>query len=229
MTPNLMIDLETLSTSPRAVVTQLGWALFDPDATSEGVVRSGCYHLDVESQIKNGLDMDWSTIEWWLKQDRAAQDLMVNPPSRRMLASEALGLMEQQFPRGIEGVWSHGATFDVVIVENLYRKAGRKPPWAHHDIRDTRTLFWLTGKERLVCSKNALKHSAEHDAVAQAITVQRAVKIMRNQCTSSTVETSITPSPPVSDSSVGTAFSEIHGTDPSSSLPPPSPPSTDAP
>lgn len=173
---HLMIDLETLSTAPTAVVTQLGWCLFDPRA--ENVQAYGCLYLNPDVQIKNGLTVDWGTIAWWLKQDEASRSLMARPTLGVILPSEALVAVTRLFEaRDVDGVWSHGACFDVAIVENLYRRANVRVPWDFRQVRDTRTLFWLAGPS-LIWAKNDQKHSAEADAVCQALTVQRAIKLI---------------------------------------------------
>jgi hypothetical protein len=196
-----MIDLETLSTTATAAVSQLGYALFDPDL--DGIGPTGCFHLDIDAQIKNGLTVEWDTISWWMNQSAEAREKMTSPLLNRVLPSAVLNFLSDLFLNTtITGVWSHGSTFDLVIIENLFRKAQRKAPWSHKIIRDTRTLFWLAGPS-LVWAKNEVLHSAEHDAIAQALTVQRAVKLIKEkaQCSLSTPETSITPSQPVSTSS----------------------------
>jgi hypothetical protein len=174
-----MIDLETLSTTSRAAVRQIGWATFDPDAREDGVLASGCIWLEVQPQLDRGHRMDFDTVCWWLQQSQGARDRMSQPPVLPRMPSEGLASLDDAIGwSSISGVWSHGATFDLPILTNLYATAGRKEPWGYKAARDTRTLFDLAGPS-LVWASNEVLHSAEHDAVAQAITVQRALRIVR--------------------------------------------------
>lgn len=211
---HLMIDLETLSTASNAVVTQLGWAVFD-DEVVDDVLSFGLLHFDVETQIKAGLKVDWSTIAWWLDQDRAAQQSLLN--QARLLPSEALDNFTNSTygSHNISAVWSHGACFDIIIMENLFNKASRKIPWDFRSIRDTRTLFDLA-KPSLVWAQNEIKHNAMYDACAQAKTVQRAMKIVKGKtCTPSLPETLTKPSLSESPTSENMVSNEIRATVPS--------------
>jgi len=71
--------------------------------------------------------------------------------------------------REIETIWSHGASFDIPILDYALRAASIKTPWAYNSVRDTRTLFSISPPEKI---ENELKHSALADAVAQAKMVQ---------------------------------------------------------
>lgn len=75
---HLMIDLETLGTNPDCVVTQLGWALFNPrpSITENIIINSGCIFFDPREQIKRNRTITWETFAWWLQQDKEAQILM---------------------------------------------------------------------------------------------------------------------------------------------------------
>lgn len=175
---DMMIDLETLGTSSNAVVTQLGWALFDPKG-NEGVYESGGVHLEVQQQIDHGLSIDWDTIKWWMRQTSDAREVLVSSV-RSSVTTELVALSDKYIRRECSGVWSHGSNFDITIMENLYRRCGMKAPWGFRSIRDTRTLFSIAG-DSLVWPKNRGKHIAEFDAIAQAIAVQRAFKIIERK------------------------------------------------
>lgn len=178
--PHLMIDLETLSTAPTAAVTQLGWCLFDPERGEPDLGHS-VVHLNVEVQMREGLTVDWSTVSWWMTQDEAARRLLVSTTDRHYPSAALARLDEAVDWTRVSGVWSHGATFDLVILESLYRKAGRKTPWGFRDARDTRTLLWAaerTAGRRVLWPHNPVKHSAEADAVCQAGAICNAYEML---------------------------------------------------
>jgi hypothetical protein len=75
--------------------------------------------------------------------------------------------------------WSHGAPFDIVVMEHAWRQLGQLPPWPFWDVRDTRTLFDVTGVS-LKDGNHVTTHKAVEDAERQAIVVQQAyMKLMK--------------------------------------------------
>jgi len=69
---------------------------------------------------------------------------------------------------GCQQFWSHGATFDLMILQNIYDKLDRAYPWNFWEMRDTRTLFDLADADMPTDSK----HNALEDAKRQAIGVR---------------------------------------------------------
>ncbi len=158
---HIMLDLETLSLDGDAVITQIGGCVFQPCSVNWNV-KSFCFFVDPQSCLDIGMKMSWSTIQWWMKQDN---DARAKFQGVTMSIREALSLLSQASWADMRGVWSHGACFDIPILENAFKRCGMKTPWHHKAVRDTRTLFWLTAP---VWPDNPIKHSAEHDAIAQA-------------------------------------------------------------
>lgn len=170
---HIMLDLETLSLNPNAVVTQIGFALFDlvpKEGQINGIIDSGCYHLDIESQMKMGRSITWSTIEWWLRQEKEAQNKLVG--ATRMSVRSAIDqffMIPNEYGLGwtdFEGVWANGTNFDLPIIEDLLFCYDYKTPWHYRAPRDTRTLAMLAPNAK--AQANPIKHSAEHDAINQA-------------------------------------------------------------
>jgi hypothetical protein len=158
---HIMLDLETLGTSSQAVITQIGGCVFQPCA-KDWNIGSFQYYIDPQSCLDVGLKMDWSTIQWWLKQSEEAR---AGFQGTTMSLREALGILKQASWKDMRGVWSHGLTFDLPILEHAFKACDMKVPWHFKAARDTRTLFWLTNP---VWPDNPVKHSAKHDAIAQA-------------------------------------------------------------
>lgn len=165
----IMIDLETLALTPDAVVTQLGYALFRLGGTT--VEKSGCYHLNVGSQINLRRKIDWETIKWWLLQEDGPRKLMANVERRPVV--ECLQDFNCGLPWSeIKGTWGHGLNFDIPIVCSLNASFGFKEPWHYRTPRDTRTMMALSRGVVDKVRATDVKHSAEHDAIAQALTMQ---------------------------------------------------------
>lgn len=165
MAKHLMVDLETMAVSPRSVVLSLGAVHFDPMDT--GYSDSIYFKIDLDDQDKLGREIDPNTLDWWSKQDPAIAEEAFSQNGR-------IGLVEaidrfHKFAWGCDAFWSHGATFDLVILEDIYRQLGKPLPWNFWQLRDTRTLFSLKWKPEM--SKDQ-KHDALADAVRQAHAVQ---------------------------------------------------------
>ena len=163
-----MLDIETMATSPRATILTLGAVKFDPftdEFFDEMYIR-----IDIEEQEKLGREIDPSTLEWWGKQD---PEIMMEAFSDedRISLNEAMDLFHK-FAWGCDKVWSHGAVFDIVIIEDLLRQMGRTEPWKFWDCRDTRTLFDLADPDM----PQSAKHNALEDAKRQAIGVQNVMR-----------------------------------------------------
>jgi DNA polymerase III epsilon subunit-like protein len=168
-----MIDLETLGTRPGCAIFSLGAVKFDPDIGQQGPTFYSVIHL--KSCYDVGLRADPDTVYWWLGQSKEAQAALFE---NRITLAATLANFHGYF-QGSERVWSHGATFDVPILEAAYFALKGKPPWTYKQARDTRTLFDLAGPfER---TKPEIPHHALYDAVAQAKDVCTAWKIVKGR------------------------------------------------
>lgn len=165
MAKHLMVDMETIATSPNAVVLSLGAVHFDP--WGNGITDQIYFRIDLDDQDKLGREIDQGTLDWWAKQDTKIMEEAFNPDDRVPLA-EAMDRFHK-FAWGCSNFWSHGATFDLVILENIYRQLNKTPPWSFWQLRDTRTLFDLGHDADM--PKGGL-HDALQDAIRQAIGVQ---------------------------------------------------------
>lgn len=170
---HIMVDLETLDTKPIAVIRQIGYCIFDPFGTD--VISSQLVHVDISDQVEMGRSISPETFCWWLKQDEASRTAMADF-SNDISPRYALKQFSAEFIQGEPTfVWGHGATFDPILLENLYTMVDDDDvPWKYNAVRDTRTLFALIPNFEMV--KNTEKHNAKADAIAQALSVQKAYR-----------------------------------------------------
>lgn len=173
MSRHLMIDMETLAVSPRAVILSLGAVHFDP--YGDQIYDELYFKIDLDDQDKLNREIDPNTIEWWGKQDTAIMEEAFSSDNRIPL-TEAVDRFHK-FSWGCDKFWSHGATFDLVIIEDLYRQLNKPLPWNYWQLRDTRTLFDL-GHDPEMTKES--KHDALADARRQAIGVQNIFRKLRN-------------------------------------------------
>ena len=165
MTKHCMVDLETMSVAPNAVILTLGAVHFNPRSNT----------IDNELYIKFSIDdqdllnrhIDPKTIDWWAKQNPKIIEEAFGD-SERTPVKEAIKLFHK-FAWGCDAFWSHGSVFDIVILENLYKQLEMATPWNYWQVRDTRTIFDIGYKHNM---PQESKHNALEDAKRQAIGVQ---------------------------------------------------------
>ena len=177
MKTDIMIDLETLDVLPTASILTIGVVRFDPfgDDVNDPDCDKFYVKVNLDSCDRYGCTVSQDTVEWWSKQSQAAQDEAFSADGRIPIESA----MDQlyKFCWGGKRVWSHGAGFDVIILENLFRKVGKAIPWSFWEVRDTRTLFDLGIDPK---RPPVLKHHALEDAWNQAVGVQNVFKTLRS-------------------------------------------------
>ena len=169
---DIMLDIETLSTRPDAVVLTLGAVKFSPWA-SEVDTDTGLYvRVDVDEQLALDRHVQQDTVEWWGKQAEEVREEALGDANRTSVTE----LLDQlnKFVVGVDNIWCQGPVFDILILENLYRQVERPTPWQFWQIRDSRTLFGVHGDPRGKGPKGA--HNALIDCYYQAEAVQQVYK-----------------------------------------------------
>jgi len=169
---HLMIDLETLATTPNAAILTIGACKFDPRGRD---VHSTYYErIKLESQEEYGRTINEDTLQWWSQQDPQIQEDAFGESTDRIDLRDAMKKL-YTFGLGTTNVWSHGAIFDVVIIEDICRTFQQAVTWKFWEVRDTRTLFDLAD----VSVRIEGKHNALTDAVAQAHAVQQSYQKLK--------------------------------------------------
>jgi len=167
---DIMLDLETLSTRPDSVILTFGAVKFDPFRSEEEITEGLYVRLDVDHQIVLGRHVDDDTLEWWNKQPPDIREEALSEEGRTSLEEFTREL--NKFIVGSNRIWAQGPTFDIVILENLYRQMGKPIPWPYYVIRDSRTLLKALKGDK---SKNTMLHNAVADCVSQARAIQDVV------------------------------------------------------
>ena len=176
MLTDVMIDLETLATSPNASVLTIGAVRFDPfgDDLKNPTCKKFYVKVDIDSCNELNLDVNDDTIAWWGQQSKEAQEEAFSTDGR-IPVREAFEQL-YKFCWGAKRVWSHGASFDTVICENIFRKINKAVPWSFWEVRCTRTLFDIGINPT---RPPVLKHHALEDAWNQAVGVQNVFKTLK--------------------------------------------------
>ena len=133
---SIIIDIETLDTSPTSVITEIGVLVFDRSTLLESASFSTtpC----VFHQLAAGRSTSPETIAFHQK-NRSLPDRYSDFHPKD--ASASLRRFIQQYtPRRI---WIQGPDFDRPIIENFCNQLGDPLPWEFWRTRDTRTLWDL--------------------------------------------------------------------------------------
>jgi hypothetical protein len=174
MANDIMIDIESLDTSPNCVILTIGAVRFDPKGM--GVVEKLELRPMIEEQTeKFNRVINEDTLRWWSTQSEDALDEAMGDRDR-VSFNECMEAL-YKFCWNRRAVWSNGASFDIVAMESAWRNLGMRIPWPYYTVRDTRTLYEIAGvslKDKKYGSKTT--HKAVEDAEHQAIVVQDAYR-----------------------------------------------------
>lgn len=174
MANDIMIDIESLDTSPNCVILTIGAVRFDPKGM--GVVERLELRPMIEEQTeKFNRVINDDTLRWWGTQSEDALEEAMGDRNR-ISFRECMETL-YKFCWNRRAVWSNGAGFDVVAMESAWRNLDMRIPWPYYTVRDTRTLYEIAGvrlKDKKYGSKTT--HKAVEDAEHQAIVVQDAYR-----------------------------------------------------
>lgn len=163
-----VLDLETIGKGPRAAIVAIGCVRIEQGAITGSLYR----RISLESSLQAGLQVDASTIEWWLQQDEAAREEIYKPDAIRLdLAlvdlAAFMGNNHLHKPNPKALLWGNGSSFDNVIVGNAFDACGIQRPWLFWNDRDLRTLLALYPEAKALPFEGT-KHHAHDDAMHEA-------------------------------------------------------------
>ena len=166
-----MIDIETLSTAPNALVLSVGMVSFD-----ETNIFDKMY---IKNRISTATgDVSRDTAIWWMKQSDEARKAIVESQKGVIEMPEynlVQELRDTLCTYSVKTIWSQGS-FDQNIIENLMLRNGvdKMQLPEYYKWRDLRTV------RKLLHIKNEVKakvlHNALEDATAQVKTLQEICK-----------------------------------------------------
>ncbi len=163
-----MLDIETLATTPDAVVMSVGVVKFDPQSGTP--YNKTLWRPDIDEQTERDRHVSDSTLEWWGRQaDHIQEDAFSD--EGRIPVTEFMKELNR-YCVGMDKIWCQGPQFDMLILENLYIQWGHHFGWQFWQVMDCRTLFQLMPVDPRKAIQQDL-HSADADAYYQAIGVQQ--------------------------------------------------------
>lgn len=159
----IQFDIETLSLHPtNAVVGEIGIHVDHLFLDTESRVRVGSdglisVLLDMGEQQRTGRELDIDTIQWWLKQNETARNIMADPHDRKYVF-DAIQTVDTFVRKHMDiaevkgskvFILSSAPAFDMTNVRSLYEAAGMEHPWQHWQEHSQRTLRKLCNPETI--------------------------------------------------------------------------------
>lgn len=153
----VMVDLETMSTRPNAVVCSIGAVKFE---VGQGITDKFYITVDAKDCKSLGLHISKDTVKWWSEQNpKALADLMKNT----VPLGVALAKFSEWYGTRSLPTWGCGSDFDNVILTSAYYALGRTQPWKFWDNRCYRTV------KNLIQIPEAPREGTYHNALDDAI------------------------------------------------------------
>ena len=181
MSKHISIDFETLSLKENAVLLSLGACVFDP-ATGE---IGQTFYSAIDPRTQPGRDISASTVIWWLGQEQAARDKILDSVNAADVLADGgeedealyetaalpINHVAMAFNGWIESLggevecWSNGAV-DHAWLNSMFEYSGFKNPIQFWHQRDYRTLKAMYPDTK--ANDYGTAHNALDDAIKQA-------------------------------------------------------------
>ena len=172
------IDLETLSTSPAAVMLSIGAV-----AVCESTGTRLQFYAATSVDSQPGRKTDASTLIWWDKQSNEARKAFDYahsedcPPLSQALdqLTDWLGKLGETHDVYVYG---NGSDFDIGILNHAYKEISNFTPWNFRNVRDMRTLRDICLRFGLTISvpRVGVAHNALDDAQFQADVIMESLR-----------------------------------------------------
>lgn len=176
MMDNMMIDIETMGNCQNSVICSIGAVEFDMTTGQTG--KEFYQRVDIQSCLDSGLEVNASTIYWWLKQNEKARlELGVDTISLEETLIKITDFIAPEGDTQKYKVWGNPASFDLGILSNAYDKTGWPVPWFYRNERDMRTLVGLAPHIKDGMPKQGTEHHPIDDCKFQ---IEVCCKTMQN-------------------------------------------------
>ena len=174
----VMLDLETLGTSPRAAVLSIGACFFDLGAKPGEVASTFSANISLESNHRAGRSIEPGTVLWWLSQPKEAQNAFLEGPHEALRAAlTRFNAWHQALSPTCHRLWAKDPDFDVVILRDAFEQENIVFPFKYFMSRSVRTILDLAFGDEIPAPPNpGVAHSATDDAVKQVALVQMAYR-----------------------------------------------------
>lgn len=171
---HVMIDLETMGTTPDSAILSFGAAQFD---FRTGEIGHTIYRvIDLESALKYGFKINAGTVYWWLQQTEPARQALIQDDNRENIVVAMSSL--RNFLHGLGNpqhikIWGNGPSFDNAMIRYTYEvvkgEAFPIPYWNDRCVRTIKGFYpnQLWQEWRLNNQREGIYHNALDDAKYQ--------------------------------------------------------------
>jgi len=160
MMKDIMIDIETLGTTPDSVILSIAAVYFDRYTGETGF--QPFYYQQINPKQKNR-SICSDTLAWWSKQSAG---LLRSSISGQVLLWRALSSLGE-FVDDDSRVWSQGTDFDFSILQHAFVQHSFPAPWKYNNKRDTRTVYDVYNFDPKTIKREGVHHDALHDCYHQ--------------------------------------------------------------
>lgn len=177
---NIMIDIETLSTTMNAAILSVSACYFDPDTGEIG--KTFDKQINLQSSLNARRDVNADTVIWWMGQsDNARGHFKTNAKSETM--TEVLTAFAN-FVDDRSLVWGNGSSFDLGILKTAFDKCKIPTPWKFWNERDVRTIVqvghMLDFNPKQDMPFKGTRHNALDDSIHQAKYVSAIIQLVKD-------------------------------------------------
>ena len=173
----LMVDIETMGKAPDGAIVAIGAVPFSLSPGHRELAPRSKWlsmRITLESNVAAGRVMDPSTVEWWIRQEKAAQEALLRNERYDDHDEVREDFIRRVEKLGCERVWAKPPSFDVTMLRDFFG-----PVWPFHyaaerDLRSliavARSLNWQDVMKPEL-DYDGVKHEAIYDAALQAAQV----------------------------------------------------------
>jgi len=180
---HIVLDLETLSTQPDALVLSIGAVALNKHGQ---VLPASDFHLAVDQHEQHKRrHTDPDTVAWWKQNtcDQAKAASFSAPTARQAFVTNALDAFSDYVDlwasRTSVCIWGNGCSFDNVILGSLYQDWHKTAPWKYWNDRDMRTITAIFPALKLIPFEG-IKHHALFDAKHEAKQLAKAIPLLQS-------------------------------------------------
>lgn len=176
---NIMVDIETIGTTPGCIILSIGAVAFDQ---LKNEIGSSFYKVINRRSCQNlGLFPNPQTLVWWNEQSTEANSILKesllvsqNTNSIHNVMLDFSNYVNMYNKTNSVKLWGNGADFDNAILSYTFHRLGIDVPWKFKNNRCFRTLKSLFPNVKI--ERHGLFHNALDDAITQAL---HAMKLLR--------------------------------------------------
>lgn len=136
---DVMIDIETLATTPDAYIVSIGAVTFCPLVVGQYLFEF-YRKIYLNHPAKVGGRVSQDTLSWWEKQKNKEETFSVHGRVTLLRALNELSGFIQQHTIKRSCIWGSGANFDNVVLAEAYKRVGLEIPWSFRQDRCYRTI-----------------------------------------------------------------------------------------